>query len=94
MDLFALISAFVLVGINGFFVASEFAIVKVRPTQIDELVRQKRPGAISARAILSRIDEYLSAAQLGITLASLALGWIGEPAFVKLIAPLLHRLHI
>ncbi|MCK5690060.1 HlyC/CorC family transporter, partial [Myxococcota bacterium] len=50
--------------------------------------------AISARAILSRIDEYLSAAQLGITLASLALGWIGEPAFVKLIAPLLHRLHI
>ena len=85
MDILALIGALILVLLNGFFVATEFAIVKVRPTRIDELLRKNRPGAAMVRHILAHIDPYLSATQLGITLASLALGWIGEPAFSRLI---------
>jgi len=70
---------------NGFFVAAEFAIVKVRSTQLEEVeARAGRRGA-AARHILTHLDRYLSATQLGITLASLALGWIGEPAFARLV---------
>jgi len=72
---------------NGFFVAAEFAIVKVRPTQLAELAAAGSTRARMARRILKRLDSYLSATQLGVTLASLALGWIGEPAFAHLIQP-------
>ncbi|MFC7441926.1 hemolysin family protein [Laceyella putida] len=71
--------------LNGFFVAAEFAIVKVRSTRIAQM--EDRRGRV-AQKILANLDAYLSATQLGITLASLALGWIGEPAIVKLISPL------
>jgi CBS domain containing-hemolysin-like protein len=74
---------------NGFFVAAEFAIVKVRPTQLAELAAAGSARARMARRILKRLDSYLSATQLGVTLASLALGWIGEPAFARLIQPFL-----
>ncbi|MGO8056202.1 CNNM domain-containing protein, partial [Rhizobium leguminosarum] len=77
--------ALVLVLLNAFFVAIEFALVKVRPTQLEALVEQGRPGAAQALAMRSRLDAWLSACQVGITLASLALGWVGEPAFGHLI---------
>ncbi len=89
MESMALLAALVLVGLNGFFVATEFALVKVRPTRIDELVRKQKPAALLVRRILSNLDPYLSATQLGITLASLALGWIGEPAFAHMFSPVL-----
>lgn len=89
MDIIALLLAVTLVLLNAFFVATEFAIVKVRPTRIEELIRKHRPGAQTVRRLIQNIDGYLSATQLGITLASLGLGWIGEPAFARLmVAPL------
>lgn len=83
-----ILAAFFFVFLNAFFVAAEFAIVKVRSTRLDELIRQRRPRAVTAKRLVSSMDEYLSATQLGITLASLALGWIGEPAFAELFAPM------
>src|ERR1700710_32871 len=81
-----LVLGLVLVALNGFFVAAEFALVKVRPTQLEPLEGKR---ARLARHMLRHLDAYLSATQLGITLASLALGWVGEPAFAWLIHPLL-----
>lgn len=75
--------AFFLVFLNGFFVASEFSIVKVRETRIEEMMQQGSRRAEKARGIIGQMDEYLSATQLGITVASIGLGWIGEPAFAK-----------
>lgn len=72
--------------LNAFFVAAEFAIVKVRGSQIDVKVREGDILAKIARHILDNLDEYLSACQLGITLASLALGWIGEPVVATMVA--------
>jgi CBS domain containing-hemolysin-like protein len=83
----ALLLGFVLVLLNGFFVAAEFALVRVRPTQLDPLVDQGLRRARVARHMIGHLDAYLSATQLGITLASLALGWFGEPAFSWLIEP-------
>jgi CBS domain containing-hemolysin-like protein len=79
-----LLAAF-LVFLNGFFVAAEFALVKVRPTQIDVHLGSRR-GRV-ARHMVDHLDAYLSATQLGITLASLGLGWIGEPAIASLLRP-------
>ena len=77
----------VLVMLNGFFVAAEFALVKVRDTQLEPLIKGGDRRAKLAGFILHRLDSFLSAAQLGITLASLGLGWIGEPVFTGLLAP-------
>jgi CBS domain containing-hemolysin-like protein len=77
-----------LVLLNGFFVAAEFALVKVRPTQIEPAAAAGLKRAKVARHMVRHLDAYLSATQLGITLASLALGWIGEPAFVWIVRPL------
>jgi len=73
---------------NGYFVAAEFAIVKVRSTQLAELAAKGSSRAKMARKLTRHLDAYLSATQLGITLASLALGWVGEPAFARLLEPL------
>jgi CBS domain containing-hemolysin-like protein len=81
------LAVLVLVGLNGFFVAAEFALVKVRDTQLQPLIAQGNRRARMASHILQNLDAYLSAAQLGITLASLALGWIGEPIFEALLKP-------
>ena len=86
---YLLLALFFIVA-NGVFVATEFAIVKVRPTQLAELAAAGSARARMARRITKRLDSYLSATQLGVTLASLALGWVGEPAFAKLIEPHLH----
>ena len=82
----------VLVAINGFFVAAEFALVKVRGAQLDVLVEEGDVRARLAKHILGSLDSYLSASQLGVTLASLALGWVGEPYLSHLIAPLFYKL--
>ncbi|HZH79368.1 MAG TPA: hemolysin family protein [Archangium sp.] len=81
--------AILLVFANGFFVATEFAIVKIRHTRLQAMVDEGRPGASNAMKMVDKLDAYLSATQFGITLASLGLGWLGEPAFAHLLEPLL-----
>ena len=76
-------------AMNAFFVIAEFACVRVRKSQIDLALEQGKPGAKNAKVIVENVNAYLSACQLGITLASLALGWLGEPAFSELIRPAL-----
>ena len=76
---------FLLVFLNGFFVAAEFAMVKVRTSQLEIKAQNGNYLAGVARKIVSKLDGYLAATQLGITLASLGLGWIGEPVVAKII---------
>lgn len=83
-----LLIAMLLVGVNGFFVLAEFAIVKVRASRIEELARQGNPQATLAKHVITHLDAYLSATQLGITMASLGLGWVGEPAFEVIVTAL------
>lgn len=84
-----LLGAFLLVLLNGFFVVAEFSLVKIRKTRLEELAQQGKSKAKLALKIVSSLDTYLSAIQLGITLSSLALGWIGEPAVSAIIEPIL-----
>lgn len=84
-----LVLGLLLVALNGFFVAAEFALVKVRPTQIDPHASEGLRRGLVAQHMIRHLDAYLSATQLGITLASLALGWIGEPAFAWIVRPLI-----
>ena len=88
-DLLRLLGVLVLVLANGFFVAAEYALVSVRPTRVDELLQQGRPGARSLQRALDRLDRFIAGTQLGVTVASLSLGWLGEPALSTLLAPLL-----
>ncbi|MCZ4320559.1 hemolysin family protein [Pseudomonas anguilliseptica] len=81
--------ALFLVLLNGFFVAAEFAIVKLRATKVDALAEKNGWRGHILRTVHNQLDAYLSACQLGITLASLGLGWVGEPAFAHLLEPLL-----
>lgn len=83
-----------LVLLNGFFVAAEFAIVKIRETQLDALVQKGHRRARLARRLVNNLDAYLSATQLGITLASLALGWFAEPIFARLLTPVMSWLQV
>lgn len=85
--LLKVLAVLVLVALNGFFVAAEFALVKVRDTQLQPLIALGNRRARMAQHLQHNLDAYLSAAQLGITLASLALGWIGEPIFEALLKP-------
>jgi CBS domain containing-hemolysin-like protein len=87
-------SVFVLVFLNGFFVAAEFALVKVRSSQIDTLARSGSRRAKVAQHVLAHLDTYLSACQVGITMTSLGLGWVGEPFVANLIAPLMGEIGI
>ena len=84
-----ILAVFALVLLNGFFVAAEFALVRVRETQLDALVARGQRCAKMARHIVRNLNSYLSATQLGITMASLGLGWIGQPVFTTLLEPLL-----
>lgn len=83
-----LIFVLFLVLANGFFVAAEFALVKVRLSQIEQLARAGSLSAKLTRGILHQLDSYLSACQLGITLASLGLGWVGESVGIRLLEPM------
>ena len=87
----ALFAAVVLLGINGFFVLAEFALVRIRSTRLEELAHRGDNRASLALKMLGRIDSYLSAVQLGVTLASLGLGWLGEPAVAAFIEPIVFQ---
>jgi len=87
MPTWYLLLALAFIVANGVFVAAEFAIIKVRSTQLTELTAAGSSRARMARRITKKLDTYLSTTQFGVTIFSLALGWIGEPAFAKLIEP-------
>jgi CBS domain containing-hemolysin-like protein len=80
----ALVGSVLLLALNAFFVAAEFALVKVRITQLDRADARGARRALAAKAVLGRLDRYLSVTQVGVTVASLGLGWIGEPALERL----------
>jgi putative hemolysin len=83
--LFHGVAIVVLILANGFFVAAEFALVSVRETRIEQLIAERRPGARIVRRLQENLGDFLPAVQLGVTLCSLALGWIGEPAIAGVI---------
>lgn len=87
----AILVAFFILA-NSFFVAAEFAMVSVRETRIQQLIALGRPGARTVLQLKRNIDEFLPAVQFGVTLAALALGWIGEPAVAQMILQLAHRM--
>ena len=89
-----LLAVIVLVFLNGFFVATEFALVKVRATQLEPLASKGHKRAKMGLHLAHNLDAYLSACQLGITLASLGLGWIGEPVFADLLNPVYNVLGV
>jgi CBS domain containing-hemolysin-like protein len=82
--LFHGVAIVVLILANGFFVAAEFALVSVRETRIEQLIAERRPGARIARRLQENLGDFLPAVQLGVTLCSLAMGWIGEPFIAAL----------
>ncbi|MFL5733767.1 MAG: hemolysin family protein, partial [Chloroflexia bacterium] len=84
-----LVAVLLLVLINGFFVATEFALVAVRRSRIEQLVAEGHRTALVVKHALEHLDTYIAATQLGITMASLALGWIGEPALAHIVDPVL-----
>ena len=77
---------------NGFFVAAEFAMVSVRDTRIEQLIAQRRPGARAVRRLQQNLDDFLPAVQIGVTLCSLALGWVGEPVVAAIFEHWLEQL--
>ena len=83
-----IVALLALVFANGFFVAAEFSIVTVRKTRIDQMIAEGHRGARAVRRAISDPDSYIAATQLGITMASIGLGWIGEPALASMIQPL------
>ncbi|OAT72158.1 MULTISPECIES: hemolysin family protein [Parageobacillus] len=94
MDIVNLLIVALLIACTAFFVASEFAIVKVRSSRIDQLVSEGNKRAIAAKKVISNLDGYLSANQLGITMTSLGLGWLGEPTVERILTPLFERIHL
>jgi CBS domain containing-hemolysin-like protein len=90
LDLLRIVAVVFLVLANGFFVAAEFALVSVRRTRVAELVDQGNQGAKWVQKALENPDQVIAATQLGITLASLGLGWVGEPAISHLLEPVIH----
>src|SRR5919107_3072910 len=92
--LWRLAAILALVFANGFFVAAEFAIVTVRKTRIDQLIAEGNRGAHAVRRAVTDPDSYIAATQLGITMASIGLGWIGEPALASMVQPLLTSLPV
>ena len=89
-DLLGLLALFFLVLLNGFFVAAEFSLVSVRRTRIDQLADEGNTTAQATRGALQNLDLYIAATQLGITMASLSIGFVAEPAIEHLLEPLLH----
>ena len=92
LDVLQILLVFVFVLLNAYFVASEFALVTVRWTRVEELVEKKRFGALSVRDAIEKLDDSIAATQLGITFSSLALGWLGEPALAHLVHPMFEAL--
>ncbi|MFZ7802416.1 hemolysin family protein [Bacillus thuringiensis] len=91
MEIFNLVMVAILIAFTGFFVAAEFAIVKIRSSRIDQLVAEGKRGALAAKKVTTNLDEYLSACQLGITVTAMGLGWLGEPTIEQLLHPLFEK---
>ncbi|MFE8702958.1 hemolysin family protein [Cytobacillus sp. FJAT-54145] len=94
MDILNLVLVAILIGLTAFFVATEFAIVKVRNSRIDQLLEEDRRGAKAAKHVTTHLDEYLSACQLGITITALGLGWLGEPTVERLLHPVFEHFEL
>ena len=90
--LFQLLLVIFLIAMNGFFVAAEFACVKIRPSRLETLIQEGSRQAKYAKKLTDHLDASLSVTQLGITLSSLGLGWVGEPAVATLILPITHTI--
>ncbi|MGA8531515.1 MAG: CNNM domain-containing protein, partial [Acidobacteriaceae bacterium] len=92
--LFHGVAIVILILANGFFVAAEFALVSVRETRVLQMIAERRPGARIVKRLQENLGDFLPAVQLGVTLCSLALGWLGEPAiagiFEQMMAPMPH----
>lgn len=84
----------ILIALTAFFVASEFAIVKVRSTRIDQLIEEGKANALPAKRVISNLDEYLSTCQLGITITALGLGWLGEPTVERILLPVFTQFNV
>ena len=89
-----LILIVLLIALTAFFVATEFAMVKVRMSRLDQLIAEGKKGAVSAKKVVTHLDEYLSACQLGITVTALGLGWLGEPTVEKILHPVFEHLNL
>ena len=89
--LLRILTVAVLILATAFFVGAEFAVVSVRETRLEQLLHQNRPGARAALKLKQEIDDFLAANQLGVTLCSLALGWLGEQAVAEILEHLLQR---
>jgi CBS domain containing-hemolysin-like protein len=87
-----LAAVILLVAANAFFVAAEFALVSIRETRLEQLIAARRMGARTVQKLHQKLPEFIAAVQLGVTMASLALGWIGEAAMAHVVEPLFHRL--
>jgi CBS domain containing-hemolysin-like protein len=81
----SIVAVFALVGVNGVFVAAEFAIVRVRRTRLEELAGEGRKEATDAIELVDQVSDYLATTQMGITMASLGVGWLGETAFARVL---------
>lgn len=89
-----LVMVVVLIALTAFFVAVEFAIVRVRGSRVDQLIAEGRKGAVAVKQVTSNLDGFLSACQLGITITALGLGWLGEPTVESMLHPLFHSLEV
>ncbi|WP_428909406.1 hemolysin family protein [Niallia sp. Krafla_26] len=94
MDILNLVIIAILIALTAFFVTSEFAIVKVRTSRIDQLIEEGNKNAVAAKRVISNLDEYLSACQLGITITALGIGALGEPTFEHILLPILSFFHL
>ena len=94
MDIYSISIVIVLIALTAFFVAAEFAIVKVRSSRIDYLIAEGSNRATSVKTVITNLDEYLSACQLGITVTALGIGWFGKPALKQMFDTLFLNLNI
>jgi CBS domain containing-hemolysin-like protein len=93
LDILNLVFIAILIALTAFFVASEFAIIRVRSSRVDQLIEEGNTKALSAKKVISNLDEYLSACQLGITITALILGWIGESTIERILRPFFEEIH-
>lgn len=94
LDIFNLVIVAILIALTAFFVVSEFAIVKIRSSRIDQLIEEGSKRAVAVKKLTTHLDEYLSACQLGITITALALGWLGEKTFESILSPIFQFFNI
>src|SRR5271165_2223168 len=87
-----IVAVVLLVAANAFFVAAEFALVSIRETRLQQLISAHRIGARTVQRLHQKLDEFIAAVQFGVTVSSLALGWIGEAAMARVLEPLFVRL--